>query len=79
VGYVPRYLASEAIPFLNANIEFRVYVERVNPPPAPTQQRLLCRLEACWPNNFQPFASDTYQPVPADATDLSHWSQWPQG
>jgi len=79
VGYMPRYLASEALSLFNSNCEFRVLVERVNPPPAPTQQRLLCRLEACWPSDFQPFASDTYQPIPADATDLRHWSQWPQG
>ena len=76
VGYLPRYLASEAISLFNSNRELRVLVERVNPPPAPTQQWLLCRLKACWPSNFQPFASDTYQPIPAEATNLR---QWPQG
>jgi len=75
VGYLPRYLASEAISLFNSNCEFRVLVERVNPPPAPTQQRLLCRLEGCWPTDVPPFASNTYQPVPSDAVDLRHWSQ----
>jgi hypothetical protein len=70
VGYAPRYLASEVMDVLNGNVNCRTFVERVNPHPAPTQQRLLCRLEACWPNSFQPFASDTYQPIPSDATDL---------
>lgn len=70
VGYMPRYLASEAISLLNSNRELRILVERVNPPPAPTQQRLLCRLEGHWSIDFQPFASNTYQPISADATDL---------
>jgi hypothetical protein len=78
VGYAPRYLANEANGLLNAGVNGRIFVERVNPYPAPAQQRLLCRLEACWPSNFQPFASDTYQPIAPDATDLRHWSQWPQ-
>jgi hypothetical protein len=79
VGYAPRYLASGVMDFLSAGVNCRIFVERVNLS-APTQQRLLCRLEAsCWPPEFQPFASDTYQPIPPDATDLRHWAQWPQG
>jgi len=78
VGYAPRYLANEVMGSLNAGVNGRIFVERVNPYPAPTQQRLLCRLDACWPSNFQPFTSDAYQPIPTDATDLRHWAQWPQ-
>jgi hypothetical protein len=78
VGYMPRYLVGDAVSLLNGCEIVHCYVAQVNPPSAPLQQRLLCRLEACWPSNFQPFASDTYQPIPADTTDLRRWSQWPQ-
>jgi len=70
VGYLPRYLAGEVSQYPRHGVEFHVYVERVNPPPAPTQQRLLCRLVAVLPGDFQPFASETYQPIAADATEL---------
>jgi HIRAN domain len=70
IGYLPRYLTNDVVHFLNAGVEFHVFVERVNPPPAPTQQRLLCRFDAAWPKDFQPFASDTFQPVCSDAIDL---------
>jgi len=80
VGYLPLYLVGDALNLKNWCDIVECFVVRVNPPTEPLQQRLLCRLEAsCWPPEFQPFASDTYQPIPADATDLRHWSQWPQG
>jgi hypothetical protein len=80
VGYMPLYLVGDALNLQNWCHIVECLVARVNPPSEPLQQRLLCRLEAsCWPPEFRPFASDTYQPIPAEATDLRHWSQWPQG
>jgi hypothetical protein len=79
VGYMPRYLVGDAFNLLEGCETVDCFVVQVNPLSAPLQQRLLCRLEACWPDDFQPFASDTYQPIPAGATDLRIWSQWPQG
>lgn len=79
VDYAPRYLAYGVVGLLNATVNCRIFVERVNPRPAPTQQRLLCRLEASWPSDFQPFSSDIYQPISSRATDLSLWTQWPHG
>jgi hypothetical protein len=70
VGYMPRYLASEINRSLNAGVAYRTFVERVNPSPAPTQQRLLCRLEATCPDGFGPFGGDIYQPISAEATKL---------
>jgi hypothetical protein len=69
VGYMPSYLLEGAFAlYYNCGSEyFQVFVERVNPPPAPMQQRLLCRLEACWPDNFVPFSSERYQPLEAEA------------
>lgn len=70
VGYIPRYLASDAVHLLRQCEYFKVFVERVNQEPAPTQQRLLCRLESCWPTGFVPCAQEVYQPVSSDAVKL---------
>lgn len=68
VGYVPRYLLDDAWTLLQ-DCDYRpeITVAQVNPPPAPVQQRLLCRMEACWPNGFVPFATTDYQLLSGDA------------
>jgi len=78
VGYMPRYLVGDEASFGDDGEAVHCFVAQVNPPSAPLQQRLLCRLEAGWATYFQRFASDIYQPIPADATDLRHWSLFPQ-
>lgn len=78
VGYVPRYLASDVHAFMQAPNEslVRVVVERLNPPPAPLQFRLLCRLSAVVSDGFRSFSSEAFQPIAAaprttdDKTDL---------
>ncbi|MFM7836846.1 MAG: hypothetical protein ACKPJD_34055, partial [Planctomycetaceae bacterium] len=44
-----------------------IYVDLLNPPPSPLQQRLLCRLESCWPDGFVPYATERYQPLSGEA------------
>jgi len=68
IGYVPRYLAYD-VRELCLSCEpnaIQLTVERVNPN-APLQFRLLCRLRACWPNDFKPCSSELYQPIPESA------------
>lgn len=67
VGYCPHYLLSDTFDVLHecANLPI-VKVERLNPPPAPLQYRLLCNMTACWPDDFQPFAGENYQPIVKD-------------
>lgn len=72
-GYLPRYLLGDAFSLLQQCVIVEVFVAQVNPAPAPMQQRLLCRLESCWPHEFRPFCGDQYRPFSADATDLSSW------
>lgn len=64
VGYVPRYLAGDVQQLISdcgsENIDLQV--DRVNPE-APLQNRLLCRLRACWPAGFRPCAGDEFQPL----------------
>jgi len=72
VGYMPRYLLGDAIELLQTCPTVEVYVERVSGS-APLQQRLLCRLDSCWPPDFRPFCEPQYRPLSPDATDLSSW------
>lgn len=64
LGYVPKYLAADVKRLIEECPEptVRLTVERVNAD-APTQQRLLCRLNACWPPAFQPCQGESYQPL----------------
>jgi hypothetical protein len=72
VGYMPRYLIGDAVQLLNSCEIVEAFVAQVNSS-APLQQRLLCRMEACWPPDFRPFCDKQYKPIPQDATDLSAW------
>jgi hypothetical protein len=65
LGYVPRYLAHDVWKlFQNCEPDFiQVFVHRVNAD-APLQQRLLCRMHACWPDGFQPCSSEEFHPIP---------------
>jgi len=64
IGYVPRYLAHDVHQLARGCGEesVRVNVERVNCD-APLQQRVLCRVNACWPYEFQPCNRDEFQPI----------------
>ena len=66
IGYVPRYLAHEVRHLIQqCDIDFiNLYVERVNPE-APFQNRVLCRMRACWPRGFRPCSSEDFLPIPS--------------
>jgi len=72
IGYVPRYLAREVRSLCALChpdfIELRV--QRVNPS-APLQQRLLCRMNACWPDEFRPCNHVDFQPIPSQLPSLA--------
>ncbi len=65
VGYIPGYLLADAAtlrqscPFDSHTIK----VLRANTPPATLQQRLVCHLAICCPDNFVPYSTETYQPI----------------
>jgi hypothetical protein len=65
LGFCPRYLNADAFELLQANMPVtKIAVERVNPPPAPLQLRLLCNMTAEWPGaEFRPFSTSEYQPL----------------
>jgi hypothetical protein len=70
IGFVPRYLARDVRRILSDCIPdfIHVFVERVNKD-APLQQRLLCRMNACWPADFQPCGGDEFRPIPAQVPE----------
>ena len=65
IGYVPRYLARDVRHLMqNCDVEYiQLSVERVNRD-APLQNRLLCKMQACWPDGFQPCSGDEFLPIP---------------
>jgi hypothetical protein len=71
LGYVPRYLAQDVWKiFQGCHPDFiQIFVHRVNND-APLQQRLLCRMRACWPEGFKPCSGEEFQPIPAGVPAL---------
>ena len=66
IGYMPRYLAHDAWHLVQkCGVDFiNLFVERVNRD-APHQNRVLCRMRACWPADFQPCSGEDFLPIPA--------------
>lgn len=67
IGYIPRYLAADVCElYETCDVDFiDVTVLRVNRD-APYQQRLLCQMNACWPDDFRPCSTDAYRPIHQD-------------
>lgn len=63
LGYIPRYYARDVAALLRHEPDLEVRVERVNPAPAPVQQRVLLHLDAPWTVPGQPFEAQAYQPL----------------
>jgi hypothetical protein len=55
LGYAPRYLAHEFTRLMRdcPTGSVQLFVQKLNPD-APFQQRVLCRMNACWPEDFRP-------------------------
>lgn len=69
VGYAPRYFSGEFSMLLSSvgAEKVKVVVEKVNHD-APLQYRILCRITAPWPANFQPCLSGSF----ASLSKVSH-------
>jgi hypothetical protein len=72
IGYVPRYLARDVFELCNrcGLDSVQLQVERVNAD-APLQQRLLCRMSACWQDDFHPCSQEEFQPIVAEVAAAS--------
>lgn len=71
-GYCPRFFNDDFNFLLEKCLEpdVRVTVEKVNTD-APMQMRVLCKLSACWPDDFKPCETELYKPIPTLSTDYS--------
>lgn len=72
IGYIPRYLAQDVSQLLTtcAGGSLELFVDRLNSD-APLQNRVLCRMHACWPDDFVPCASEDFQPLVSDSLSKS--------
>jgi hypothetical protein len=66
IGYCPSYLRHDILALLRGGC-LKITVERVNPPPAPLQFRVLCKAVIEPPEGFELFAGPEYQPIVGDA------------
>lgn len=66
IGYFPRYLACDVKRMLAscASDDLHLFVDRLNLD-APQQNRVLCRMNACWPQDFVPCSGEDFEPIPA--------------
>ncbi len=66
IGYVPRYLAVEVWSLVEKCFadSIELFVHRLNRD-APLQNRVLCRMHACWPDGFEPCTGEDFAPIPA--------------
>lgn len=62
VGFLPRYLLHDCWKLVRQEKAIKVIIEKLNPPPAPVQQRILCKMETTRPKDFKPCSSRDYQP-----------------
>lgn len=70
IGYVPDYLASRVSQLRESGVALEVRVQRVNPPPVPSHERVLCVLTARSSVDAVAFRDGDFRPLAADATDL---------
>ncbi len=61
IGFVPEYLLSDVERLDLGEIPPTFTVERINPAPHPAHHRLLVRLDAPWPDGFEPFQAPQFQ------------------
>ncbi len=64
IGWTPRYLVMDFLHAMSeASRQVSARVVRINPEPAPTNQRALIELEGTLPVGVEPMSSNDYQPL----------------
>ena len=63
IGWAPRYLVGDLVrAIVKAPGDYEALVVRVNPVPAPSQQRLLVELRGHWPD-YEPMTREEFEPL----------------
>lgn len=63
IGFVPRFLTEDVWTLLDTGEQVGVTIQQLNPPPAPIQQRVLCKLLAEVRSGFSPCSSNDFQAI----------------
>ena len=63
IGYVPRYYSADLMRARTAGGDPAFVVQHVNPPPAPTQQRVLCVVDVAWTDSAAPLCAGDYREI----------------
>lgn len=68
LGHIPDYLVDHVHEVWHecGRDAVEVTVEHVNPDTSGSHMRLLCRLESCWPDSYEPFSDGRFLPLIAD-------------
>lgn len=62
LGWTPRYLISDLVRAIaKSSTQPVAHVVRVNPPPAPANQRVLIELKGSLPANYEPMSGEDFQ------------------
>ena len=61
IGWAPRYLVGDLVEAMAHAPNYRAQVVRVNPIPAPSNQRVLIELSGQWPQDYHPMSSPEFQ------------------
>ncbi len=66
IGYIPRYLARDVRELWDkcGAESIQITLQKVNPA-APIQHRVLCCLNSCWPEDFDPCNREEFQLIPS--------------
>ena len=66
VGWVPNYLVNTVHELCDrTGGDAAITAEHVNPPDAAPSMRLICRLTTRWPDTYQPFSGQAFEPTAA--------------
>jgi hypothetical protein len=72
LGWAPRYLIEDMIQTLaHAPNQLEAHVVRLNPPPAPSNQRVLIELSGRFDEGFEPMSGSDFQPLPGIEPEMA--------
>lgn len=62
VGWTPRYLVNDILECISKNpMEIKAEVVKVNPAPAPSQERVLVQIQGKWPEDYEPMSGQDFE------------------
>lgn len=63
VGWTPRYIVGDLLDAITRTHRVSARVVRVNAPEVPANRRVLVEMQGFLPDEFEPMAEDTFQPI----------------